>query len=157
MNKKILASLFLPILMAQQVPNPTAHMHSSAAQSLIRHPDLAWAAQYCDEENPYISCYNLGIKGGASIQLALKGYVGYVALVMENNKVLQMGKDYTLIYRLTPIPAPGTNDAIQSPMTGNMLDNWLQRTTDAGSHNEFIVVFYQGYQQYTPHHKVKTD
>lgn len=141
-----------------QTPAPTAHPHSSAAIALHNEPGLQWAAAYCDEENPFVVCYNLaGREHKVTPEswktwaiLTLKGPGDRVALVMEDGRVLKQGTDYHFGHEEKPLPplAPG-----QKSMAGHVnIDTLVLKTPHTKGQADMVVVFYIGYKTYVPHH-----
>lgn len=147
---KIVILLLVSVCSAQELPKPTAHIHSKEAQKLALIPDLAWAAQYCDEENPYVQCIEITGKDTKKLlSIPLKGHIGTVALIMINGNIIN--SYYSLSHDEKPIgPLPPG----QKSMTGLIYDDKLNinKRNTMNKKREMVVIFYKGYKIYTPHH-----
>jgi hypothetical protein len=130
-----------------QAPAPTAHEHSSAARALMTVSDLAWAAAYCDEENAFVRCYQV-TKHGPKFNVSLGSNVGNVAVVMFNGKVLKPTQ-YYLTHRERPLPPEPEGF---HAMTAKIYTDNLTIVAQPIDKPEMVVVFFNGYKTYHPHH-----
>jgi hypothetical protein len=134
-----------PCYAGQDPPPATSHLHSNAARALLADPHLRWAADFCDEENPFVDCHNVTLHG-PTFKIGLKSAA--VAMVMLNNKVLKP-TEYKLSHTEKPLePQPEGFHA----MTGLRYSDQLIITRPAIGRKEMVIVFYQGYKGFEPHH-----
>jgi hypothetical protein len=114
---------------------------------LLADPHLRWAADFCDEENAFVVCYNV-TGHGATFKVSLKGNISSVAMVMLNGKVLKRA-DYKLTHSEKPLPPQPEGF---HAMTGLIYSDQLIITRPAIGRKEMVIVFYQGYKTAYPHH-----